>query len=295
MRYKLLLSLVLSAFVLPLPVAGSMATAAGRPDAQGFRILLSDGSILKGSVSFTMNIDSQYGRLTIPSTNFLSARFNIADQWADIYTKGIELRVHYKPASSNLEATTDVGPVNVDLAKVISVETLYAEVPNAASPAASNPYDEGSQAPAPSVIYAATPPAVPQAVPYDYSNAWTYPVYAEPQLYAYPDAYSYVWSPGYGFIAVRSFDRDHHGHHGGFEGRFHNAAAGRAFSSPSFRSTASPAFRSATPTFRSAAPVFRSAAAPAFRRGAATTFHTAAAPSVRSEGMQSGSTRGPFR
>ena len=287
MRCKLVLSLVLSLFVLPL-AAGR--TAAGQPAAQGFRILLSDGSVLKGAVSFTMNLDTQYGRLAFSSANLLSARFNLADQWATIYTTGIELRVQYKPASSDLEATTDLGPVKVDLTKVISVETLYAEVPRAAPPAASYPYDEGSQVSAPSELYAAAPPAISPAVPYDYGNTWVYLGYAAPAPYGYP-CYSYGWCPGQGFVAVGNFGRDHrhhedhdrfdHRHHDRFDGRSHHEAAGRGSSPSSFRGAASPKSRSAAPTFRSGA-------APSFRSGATPTFRSAAAPSFRSGGRQSG-------
>jgi hypothetical protein len=64
MRYnKLILPIVLALCVLPLTRGRNTAAAADQADIQGFRILFSDGSTLKGTVSFTMNIDTPYGRL----------------------------------------------------------------------------------------------------------------------------------------------------------------------------------------------------------------------------------------
>jgi hypothetical protein len=295
MRYKLIAPLVLSLSLLPLTAAASMLPPAGQPDALGFRILFSDGSILRGALSFTLDIDTQYGRLTISSANLLSARFHIDGQWADIYTRGNELRVRYDPASSDLRATTDAGPVNVDLTKVISIETLYAAVPSAAPPAASNPEYQGAPPAAPSDIYAETTAAT---VPYAYGPAappYVNPAYLAVQPYGYPYWYSYTWCPGYGFIPVANFNGNYYGRRGGFGGHFHGAAAGRAFPSSSFRSAASATFRSATPAFRSAGSVFRSGAARTFWSGATTTSHSGAAPSFRSGGMQSGNAGGRFR
>jgi hypothetical protein len=306
----LIAPVVLLLSLLPLTAVGSTVAPAGQPNALGFRILLSDGSILKGSVSFTLDIDTPYGRLTVPSTNFLSGRFHIADQRAEIYTRGIELRVQYNPASSDLKATTDAGPVSVDLTKVVSIETLYAEVPNAAPAAASNPAYQEAPPAVPSVVYDNTPPApVAEATPYDYGDYGAVaPVYANPgwfgpqpygypydYLYGYPYGYSYAWCPGYGFIAVSSFNRNHYRREWGYGGQFHNAAGGRAFSSVSFRSTPSPTFRSATPAFRSAGSVFRSAAAPTFRSGATATFHSGGGGSFRSGGAQFGGAGGRGR
>jgi hypothetical protein len=300
--------LVLLLSLLPLrAAAGSMMAPPDQPNVVGFRILLSDGSFLKGSVSFTLDLDTPYGRLAVPSMNFLSGRFHIREQWAEIYTRGIELRVQYNPANSDLKATTDAGPVSVDLTKVISIETLYAEAPSAAPPGAANPAYQEAPPAAPPQSYENTPPApVAETAPYDYGPA--FPGYAIPDwfgaqpyaypygyLYGYPYGYSYAWCPGYGFIAVSSFHRNHYRREGGFGGQFHNATAGRAFSPVSFRNSASPTFHGATPAFRSAGSVFRSAAAPVFGSGRATTFHSAAAPSFRSGGAQSGNVGGRSR
>lgn len=184
MRYKVL-SLVLSLFVLPLTMAGGTAAAAGRPDAQGFRILFSDGRILAGAMSFTLDIDTQYGRTTVLSTNFLWARFNSTSGWATICTNGTQLRLQYKPSSSDLEATTDMGQLNVDLTKVVSIETLGAEVPNAAPPVAVTPYGQGTPPVVPSYIYAGTPTTGPQTIPYaSGASPYANPGYVAPQTYA---------------------------------------------------------------------------------------------------------------
>jgi hypothetical protein len=287
MRWSLLLRLVLSVSVLGLAVTGSAAAAADRSDAQGFRILLTDGSVLKGAISFTMNIDTQYGRLTISSVNFLSARFNIGSQWAVIRTRAVELRVRYKPDSSDLEATSELGPVNVDLTKVVSIETLYAQVPNAAPSVASNPYGEGSEAAVPSEAYAAAPPTVLQTVPYEYSYAETYPIYVEPQSYGCSYAYSYVWSPGCGFVAVTGPCPSGGQPYGMFQGRFRNSVAGRAFSSRSFG-------RAAAPTFRHVAPMFHSAAGSTFHSGPAARVGGGPAPSFHGGGTGFGNAGGRF-
>ena len=318
MRYnKLILPIVLALFVLPLTAGGSTAIAPSQPGAQGFKILLSDGSILKGAVSFTMSIDTQYGRLAVPSTNFVSANFDSAGGWADIRTKSIHLRVQYKPENSVLQAATEVGPVNVDLTKVISVETLYAEAPNWTPPPASNSYDEASQVPvSPSDIYS-QPATLVDTPPYEYGAPAPYywPSYYPTEPYGYPEGYSYgypyLWWPDFGFAVVTNSGRDHHEHHDGFDGHFHRrdsrvvwngngiwrsraaseprfsgtvrlspATSGRTFSAPAFRTEAAPSF------FRAAAPAFRSEAAPAFRSEAAPAFRSAPAPSFRSGGME---------
>ena len=312
MRCKLIVPLVLALSLLPFTAAGGTAPPADQPIAQGFKILLTDGSVLRGAVSFTMDIDSQYGRLTIPSENFLSARFNIADEWADIYTRSIELRVKYKAATSDLKATTDAGPINVDLTKVISVETLYAEAPNAAPPVAVNPGYQEAPTVAPSDVYS-------DQTPYDYADVAPYvnvnPAYVPPEpygypydnLYGYPYGYPYVWYPGFGFITVGNFNGGFFGRHGEFgrfhdrgdrfgggfhngaggfgggfhNGGFHNAAAGRGFSSFSFRGGASPAFRSG-------GGVFRSAASSGIRSGGMSGFHGAAHASFGGGGARGG-------
>jgi hypothetical protein len=321
MRYNLIAPLVIALSLLPLTVAGSTAPPAGQPNAQGFKILLSDGSVLRGAVSFTMDIDSQYGRLSIPSTNFLSARFDIINEWADIYTRSIELRVRYKASTSDLKAVTEAGPVNVDLTKVISIETLYAEAPNAAPPVAANPQYQGAPPVTPSVVYPDQAPAtVPGVVPYDYADVVPYvnvnPAYVPPvpygygydynDLYGYPYGYSYGWYPGYGFATVGNFNGGFFGRGFGdrfgnrFGGRsgdrfgersgggFHNAAAGRSSASFSFRGAG-------TPAFRSAGGAFRGAASSGFRSGGITGIHSAAHSSFSGGRMGGGISGGRGR
>ena len=217
MRYnKLILPVVFSLCLLPLGVARSTAAAA-EPGAQGFKILLSDGTIVKGAVSFTLNLDTPYGRLAVPSTNFISGDFDPAGGWASIRTQAVQLRVQYKLGTSDLEATTDVGPVNVDLAKVVSVRPLYPEVPNA-TVAASNPYTEANQAAAqPPDIYP-QPEAYYNPAPYDYAAAAPYyePPYYPTAPFSYASEYPYCWQPGLGFIVISNFDRGF-----GFSGHHH--------------------------------------------------------------------------
>ena len=188
MRYnKVILPIVLALFVFPLTFVRSASAAVDQPGAQGFRILLSDGSVLKGAVSFTLSIDTQYGQLTVPSANFVSARFNSTDGWADIRTQAIQLRVQYKPENSQLKATTEVGPVNVDLTKVVSVESLYAEAPNAAPPST---YDEASQ-PSAADVYS-QPATLVDMTPYEYGAPAPYywPSYYPTEPYCYADILS---------------------------------------------------------------------------------------------------------
>ncbi len=306
MRNKLIVPLVLALSLLPFTAAGSTAPPAGQPMAQGFKVLLTDGSVLRGAVSFVMDLDSQYGRLTISSASFLSAHFNISDEWADIYTRSIELRVKYKAATSDLKATTDAGPISVDLTKVVSIEALYAEAPNAAPPMAANPAYQQPPPVAPSDVYN---DQTPEAVPYDSGEIAPYinvnPAYvpqepygygAEPYgygydyggLYGYPYGYPYAWCPGYGFITCgnfnggfgRRFGRSGNEFGRGFGGGFHNATAGRVFSSFSVRGGATPAFRSGGGVFRSAASGFRS--------GGITGMHSVAHSSFSGGGSRGG-------
>jgi hypothetical protein len=323
MRYnRLILPIMLALIVLPLSAARSALAAGDQSAPQGFRILLSDGSVLKGAVSFTMSIDTQYGRLTVPSANFVSARFNSTDGWADIHTTGIQLRVQYKPASSTLNAATDVGPVSVDLTKVVTVESLNAEVSNPAPPAASSPYDQGTQAPSsdiysePATIIDFTPNQFAGSSPY-YSPSYYQP-YCYPFSYAsgYPNCYPYFSWPAFGFSVFGDFDDFHHGHHDGFAGRFHDrdsgfawnrggarnsaaaavppaggrtglssAASGRAFGSSSFRDAATPSSRSTAQGFQSGATTgFRNTDSRTFRNEGATTLRNGAGSAFRNEG-----------
>ena len=42
----------------------------------GFKIVLSDGSLLNGAVSFVVDLDTPYGQIKIPSSSLISARFD---------------------------------------------------------------------------------------------------------------------------------------------------------------------------------------------------------------------------
>jgi hypothetical protein len=253
-----------------------------------------------GTVSFTLDIDTPYGRLTVPSTNFISAHFNSTDGWADIRTQDIQLRVQYKPAGSDLKASTDAGPLNVDLTKVVSVETLYAQAPNA-PPAASNPYDQGSAPSSPPSDVYSQPATVLNTSPYLYGAPAPYygPSYYSPEpyyySYNYPYEYPYFWWPGFGFTVIGDFDRDHHGHHDRFDGRFHGRDSGVAWngsraggwtaaSARQFNRTAGLIPATSGRHFGSTS--FRSSAAPTFRSGGTTIFRSASSPSFRGEGMQ---------
>lgn len=233
MRYnKLILPIVFALFVFPLAAAGNRA-AADPPDAQGFRIQLSDGSLLKGAMSFTMNIDTQYGRLTVSSGNLVSARFDSTSGWADIRTQGVQLRVQYKPDSSDLKAATDLGPVSVDLTKVISIQPLNPQAPNAAPAAASNPYNEASQAPAPTSDVSVQPAPPMDTSPYDYAAPAPYgwPSYYSSEPYAYPYNCPYFASASYCYPfcpwSCFGYGRNFFGH----KDRFGGQLAGRGFSS----------------------------------------------------------------
>jgi uncharacterized membrane protein YgcG len=290
MRYnKLILPIALALLVLPLTAASSTAAAATQPGVQGFRILLSDGSTLNGAVSFTLNIATQYGQLTLPSTDFVSADFDSTGGWAEIRTKSIALRVQYKPENSALQATTEVGTVIVDLTKVVSIAALYPEAPNWVPPGASNPYDEGSQGSIMLSDIYSQPATLMDLPPYEYGAEAPYywPSYYPTEPYCYTEDYPYSWCPdfGFGFVGFTDFGQGFgfNRHHEGFGGRFDRQGSGviwngngvwrsdgasarqfdgaarqdpatseRTFSSPTFRSGSTPShFNTSAPTYRS--------------------------------------------
>jgi len=312
MRYnKAILPIVLALCVFPMTFART-AAAADQPGAQGFRILLSDGSVLKGAVSFTLSIDTQYGQLTVPSTDFVSARFNSTGGWADIRTQAIQLRVQYKPESSQLKAMTEVGPVNVDLTKVVSVESLYAEAPNAAPPVT---YGEASQ-PAVADVYS-QPATLVDLTPYEYGAPAPYywPSYFPPEPCCFANGFpcESPCFPFFGFALITDFDRDHHRDHERFEGRleerhedrfdggFEHHGSGtiwngthawhsdpapvQHFNGTVGKSPVTSGWTFSSPIFhRMSTPSFSAPVAPTFRSGGTMTFHSSVAPSFGSGG-----------
>ncbi len=283
MRYrKLLLPMMLSLFLLPLTTRTQTARGDVQPGPTNLRILLQDGSFVKGLVCFVMNLNTEYGEMTIPSGAIVSAKFNGADQWVDICMKNMEMRVWYIPASSDFKVTTSIGTFSINIAQIVSIESPDIQVAaTAPPPPAPSPQSAGYQEQPPVAPYGGyaevSAPPVPPMIPY--ADAVTWPICVTPQpSYCYPYGFSYVSYPGYGYMTIF---RDNYG-------RIHRAPAGygRASSPSSFRSSANSTFRSsASPTFRRAAQSFRSSAGATFRSGATTTFHSAAAPSFGSGGM----------
>ncbi len=268
---KLLLPLMLSLFLPPLTARGQAVNSKAQAEIAPFRIVLSDGSLVEGLVSFVVHLDTQYGRISLSSGNLLSAKFGGADQWADLRLKDIRMRVKYNPATSDFAITSSSGPLNISFPQVALIESpdaqLAAEPPPSPPPPVMNTANQQQPPEAPYGDYAdMTQPQEPPTVP-DYYNPMTWPMYAAPQPdYDYPYGYSYDWYPGFGYITVF---RDHYG-------RVHRSpnGYGRATFQSSFRGSANS--------------TFRSSAAPTFRSGATTTFRSAPARSFSSGGMQFG-------
>ncbi len=327
MRYnKLILPIVLVLFVLPLAGAGSAAAQTNQPGAQGFRILLSDGSILKGAVSFTLNIDTQYGQLTVPSTDFVSGDFDATGGWAEIRTKSIHLRVQYKPEDSLLQAVTDVGPVNVGLAKVISVETLYAEAPNWTPPPAPDQYAEASQVPGVTPdqyaeagqvpgptpdIYSQSAAFLDDLPPYEYGAPAPYywPSYYPTEPYCYSGGYSDYGYPslcyGLGFAGLCDYGLGYglgynsgygyngfNGNYGRFGDRFDHRGSGSIWSgSGTWHSDGASARQFNGTSGRSFVTSGRTFSSPTFRSQSTSSF-SRSAPVYRSSGARSFSSGG---
>ncbi len=177
----------------PLVLGWAMARAADQQSAGGFKIVLSDGSLLNGAVSFVIDLDTQYGQIKIPSSSLISARFDAQQQWADVRLNGAELKMKYKPDSSDLNATTSAGPLKIALTKVVTIDNGSAEASNAAPPQANVQQ--------PPVASAQQPPPAAGAYqyPYQYQDPYAYQ-YAQPAPY-YGYNYSYPYY-GYGYCAI---------------------------------------------------------------------------------------------
>jgi hypothetical protein len=237
MRYRnLILPLMLSLFVLPLTARGQTASGAVQPDAANFRIVLLDGSAVKGALSFVMNLDTQYGKIAISSSTMVSAKLDITSQWADIHMKDIEMRVKYKPATSDFKVTSSVGPLSIDITQVALIvpANQQAAIPTVAA-ANQNAAVDQTNVPPPSVAY------VPQSPPYTVSQptvVYQYPYqyqYAPPaSYYDYAPYYSsgpYVGWPyfGIGIGVGRGFGGFRGGFRGGFSGGFRGGFGGGGF------------------------------------------------------------------
>ena len=304
MRYnKLILPIVLALLVVPLRAASGAAAPATQPGVQGFKILLSDGSSLSGAVSFTLSITTQYGRLTLPSADFVSADFDSINGWADIRTKSVALRVQYNPEDSALQANTEAGAVIVDLTKVVSISALNAEAPNGVPPEASLPYDEGDQGSASlSGIYS-QPATLMDLPPYEYGAEAPYywPPDYPTEPYCYTDDYPYSWCPdfGFGFVGFADFgngfgfDR----HHEGFGGRFDHQGSGVIWngngvwrsdgaSARQFDAAADPSPVTSGRTFSS--PASRGESTPSYFGTSAPTYRSSGTRSFYSGGMRFG-------
>jgi hypothetical protein len=208
MRGKLNLVSWLAALAL---VAGcGSARAADAQSAGNFKLVLSDGSTVKGATSFVIDLDTQYGTIKIPSTAVQSARFDASSDWAEIRLNDAELNLKYKPASSDIKASTSAGSLNIGLAKVLTIDNGSVPPPSAANPNAVASQGQANAAPPPAAYAQQQPPAAtapPTAVyqyPYQYVSPGPYYYYAP--SYYYPPYYywggPYIGWPYFG-IGVR--------------------------------------------------------------------------------------------
>jgi hypothetical protein len=95
--------------------------------------------------------------------------------------KDIQMRVKYNPATSDFAITSSMGPLNINFAQVVLIESpdagVAAETPPPPPPPVMNTDNQGQPPVAPSDIYADTAaPQDSQTVPYDYNNAMTWPI-----------------------------------------------------------------------------------------------------------------------
>jgi len=234
-------------FLVSLVLGWGVARAADQQVAGGLKIVLSDGSLLQGAVSFVINLDTQYGQIKIPSSSMISARFDQQKEWADIRLNGAELKMKYKPASSDLNATLAMGPLNISLTKVLSIDNGSAEASSGTAPQPSAPPPAMVSAPQPPP-QTVSPPAVAYQYPYQYQYAQPAPDYSYdyapyyglgsyPYYYPYYSGYPYYYGYGWPYIGLgfgwggfyggfgRGFGGFHGGFHGGFGG-FHGGFGG---------------------------------------------------------------------
>jgi hypothetical protein len=218
---------IFSIFFLPLVLGWGVARAADQQTAGDFRVLLSDGSMVKGAVSLVINLDTPYGQINIPSSSLVSAQFDAEQKWAEIQLNDAQLKMRYNPAASSLKATTAVGPLNIALANVIKVSKGSVEVASGSAPQAASQYTAQPQqnVPPPSTAYAqqqppatVAPPTVVYQYPYQYQYVRPAPYYYSPYYYSpYYSPYYYGWPGPYFGIGIgvgRGFGR----FYGGFPG-----------------------------------------------------------------------------
>jgi hypothetical protein len=210
------------------------ARAADPQDAGGFRMVLVDGSTVKGAASLVINLDTAYGQIKITSSSLVSAQFDVDQKWADIRLNDAQLKLRYNPASSDLKATTAAGSLTIPLAKVIKVAKGAVQVPSEPlpqtasqdtaqpQPGAPPPSAPYAQQPPPSAPYVQQPPpaTVPPSVVYQYPYQYQYPYVAPAPYYYSPYYYSpyyYGWPGPYFGVGIgvgRGFGR----FYGGFPG-----------------------------------------------------------------------------
>ncbi len=200
---------ILLVLLFPLMLGWAMARAADQQNGGGFKIVLSDGSLLNGAVSFVVDLDTPYGQIKIPSSSLISARFDAQQEWADVRLNGAELKMKYKPASSDLNAATSAGPLKVALAKVVTIDNGSDQASYAAAPQAnaSQPPAASAQQPPSQGAY---PPA--GANPYQYQNPYQYPYSYQYGQQAPYYGYSY---PNYGYsYPYYDYDNDYWPYYG---------------------------------------------------------------------------------
>ncbi len=214
---------IFSIFFLPLVLGWGTARAADQQGAGDFRVLLTDGSMVKGAVSLVIHLDTPYGQINIPSSSLVSAQFDAEQKWAEIQLNDAQLKMSYNPAASNLKATTTVGLLTIAMANVIKIgkDSLLVSTgtaPQAASPSMAQPQ---ASAPPPSTAYAQQPPPAAAAPPtvvyqYPYQYARPAPYYSSPYYYSpsYYSPYYYGWPGPYFGIGIGV------GRYGGFYGGF---------------------------------------------------------------------------
>ena len=233
MRNKLLL--IFSLVLLPLVLGWGVAKAADQQDTDGFTVALRDGSLVNGTMSLVINLDTPYGQIKIPSSSLVSARFDVQQKWADIQLNDAQLKLRYNPASSDLKATTAAGPLSFALSNVSEIAKGTVEVASGTSPK-----DAVSQN-TPPPAYTQQQPPVTYQNPYQYSYPYQYAqpapyydYYDYAPYYGYGSYYPYYYGYGWPYYGLGfgwggfygGFGRGFGGFHGGGFGGFHGGGFG---------------------------------------------------------------------
>lgn len=192
------LALIFPVFLLPLVLGWGVARAADQPDAGGFRVVLTDGSLVNGAVSLVVSLDTPYGQIKIPSSSLVSVRLDAEQKWADIQLTDAQMKLRYNPASSELKATTLVGPLTIALANVIKIARASADVSTGTAPNAAAAPSVAPSRPSVTPPVAAYAPQQPVTAPpapvYPYSYPYQY--YAPATTYYSPYYYSPYYASG---------------------------------------------------------------------------------------------------